>query len=144
MAAYYKTQGLSLLDKLASIFNEHGYYFNSQKSFSFEGQTGMQKMENIMENLRNKPPKQISQYNVIAVSDYLKSTKTDVNGNVSKIELPKSNVIEFLLDGGSKVILRPSGTEPKIKVYLIAVDNNKDLATTTLKDIENSAENLLK
>ncbi|MBQ6815682.1 MAG: phospho-sugar mutase [Clostridia bacterium] len=144
MAAYYKTQGLSLLDKLASIFNEHGYYFNSQKSFSFEGQTGMQKMENIMENLRNNPPKQISQYNVIAVSDYLKSTKTDVNGNVSKIELPKSNVIEFLLDGGSKVILRPSGTEPKIKVYLIAVDNNKDLATTKLKDIENSAENLLK
>ena len=144
MAAYYKTQGLTLLDKLASIFNEHGYYFNSQKSFSFEGQTGMQKMENIMENLRNNPPKQISQYNVIAVSDYLKSTKTDVNGNVSKIELPKSNVIEFLLDGGSKVILRPSGTEPKIKVYLIAVDNNKDLATTKLKDIENSAENLLK
>ncbi len=144
MAAYYKTQGLSLLDKLASIFNEHGYYFNSQKSFSFEGQTGMQKMENIMENLRNNPPKQISQYNVIAVSDYLKSTKTDIDGNITKIDLPKSNVIEFVLEGGSKVILRPSGTEPKIKVYLIAVDNNKDLATTKLKDIENSAENLLK
>lgn len=144
MAAYYKTQGLTLLDKLASIFKEHGYYLNAQKSFSFEGQAGMKKMENIMENLRNNPPKEISQNKVIAVSDYLKSTKTDVDGNITKIDLPKSNVIEFLIDGGSKVILRPSGTEPKIKVYLMAVDNNKDLATKKLKDIENSAENLLK
>lgn len=145
MAAYYKQKGLSLLDQLDLIFKKYGYFLNSQKSFAFEGQSGMETMKKIMDNLHNNPPTKIADSDIIIIEDYEKSIKTDfTNGNSSVITLPKSNVVAFTLNDGCKVIFRPSGTEPKIKIYICAYDSDKKVATEKLSQLENTVAELLK
>ena len=122
MAAFYKAQGKTLLERMNELYNEYGYYLHRQLSFAYEGQSGMETMNEIMTSLRNDPPKAIGGYNVTVVNDYLTSKSTCIKcGETKEITLPKSNVIGFELDGGNSVIVRPSGTEPKIKIYLSAV-----------------------
>lgn len=122
MAAFYKSKGITLLDKMNELYKEFGYFMHKQLSFAYEGQSGMETMQAIMTSLRNNTPEKIGSYKVIAKSDYLESVCTNiVSGEASKIDLPKSNVIGFDLEGGNSVIARPSGTEPKIKFYLTAV-----------------------
>ncbi len=129
MAAYYKSKGITLLDQLDNLFKKYGYYINSQKSFAFEGQSGMQAMGKIMSTLRTCPPEKIGERKVVKIEDYETSRATDVlSGNESVITLPKSNVIAFTLEDNSKVIFRPSGTEPKIKIYICATDAVKQTA----------------
>jgi len=145
MAAYYKQKGLSLLDQLDLIFKKYGYFLNSQKSFAFEGQSGMETMKQIMNNLHINPPAKIANSAVIIIEDYEKSLKTDLlNGSETKITLPKSNVVAFTLSDSSKVIFRPSGTEPKIKIYICAYDTDKKVATEKLSQLENTVAELLK
>lgn len=122
MAAYYKTLGKTLLDVLYELYEKHGYYYASQKSFTCEGQSGMEKISGIMEELRSNSPKEICGKRVVKINDYGKSVSHDtVNGSKSALTLPKSNVIGFYLEDGSSLIVRPSGTEPKIKLYIEAV-----------------------
>ena len=124
----------TLLDKMNEIYSEYGCYLHRQLSFAYEGQSGMETMNEIMTSLRNEPPKTIGGYNVTVVNDYLTSKSTCIKcGEVKEITLPKSNVIGFELDGGNSVIVRPSGTEPKIKVYLSAVGESAD-ATSAICD----------
>lgn len=133
MAAFYKSKGITLLDKMNELYKTYGYYHHKQLSFAYEGQSGMETMNSIMTSLRNEPPKSIGGYDVISVQDYLKSTSTDVkSGKTTEITLPKSNVIGFTLSDGNSAIVRPSGTEPKIKIYLTAVgkDNDETLEIT--------------
>lgn len=145
MAAYYKSKNLSLLDKLNSLFEEHGYYLNAQRSFTFEGQSGMAAMAEIMNSLRNSPPSEIAGIKIVGIDDYGTCVSTNtLTGKTEAINLPKSNVISFVLEDSSKVIFRPSGTEPKIKIYICCVDATKDSAAAKLEEITLSAENLLK
>ena len=117
MAAYYKTKNMNLVDVMNSLYDKFGYYCNEVKSYTFEGAQGMEKMAQIMDTLRQNPPKTIGDFIVTAVSDYKTSKITFTDGKEEKIELPKSNVLAFALENGNKVIVRPSGTEPKIKFY---------------------------
>ena len=109
MTAWYKAKGQTLAQAMDALYEKYGYYRNDLASFTFEGAEGMQKMASIMENLRANPPKTLDGKAVVKVVDY----QTGVNG------LPKSNVLEFQTDA-TKVLVRPSGTEPKVKVYLSA------------------------
>ncbi len=144
MAAYYKKQGMTLLEKLDSLFKKYGYYINVQRSFAFEGETGMNKMTEIMQNLRNNPVSEISGKKVVCFKDYSAQTVTDkISGQIKSTGLPKSNVIEFVLEDQSKVIFRPSGTEPKIKIYICAVANNSSSANEKIEGFAKDAEAMM-
>ena len=129
MAAFYKTQGMNLVDVMNSLYDEFGYYSNVVESYTFEGAAGMEKMASIMDELRSNPPKEIAGMPVVSISDYKTSTVTYTDGFASeKIDLPKSNVLAFCLENGNKVIVRPSGTEPKIKAYITAIGTDRQSA----------------
>ena len=115
-ASAYKLEGKTLCDVLEEIYAKHGIYLNYVSNFSFEGADGMKQMADIMSKLSQNPPAAISGIAVTAVTNYQDSTKTE-NGVQSKISLPKSNVLEYGMKNGCTVIVRPSGTEPKIKIY---------------------------
>ena len=127
MAAFYKTQGKTLLTALDEIYQKYGYYFCTQKSFTCEGQSGMMKINNIMEDLRENIPQTIADIKVVKFNDYNNSlTLNTVTGEKNTLTLPKSNVICFFLEDDSSIIVRPSGTEPKIKLYISAVDSTAE------------------
>ena len=117
MAAYYRSIGSSVKQRMEEIYAKYGRYLNKVDSFEFPGLSGMDKMAGIMTALRNDPPAQIGGYAVTQVVDY---TKTEETG------LPSANVLVYTLEGGATVIVRPSGTEPKIKTYFTTL--GKDLA----------------
>lgn len=144
MAAYYKTKNMNLVDVMNSLYDKFGYYCNEVKSYTFEGAEGMEKMAQIMDTLRQNPPKAIGDFIVTAVSDYKTSKITFTDGKEEKIELPKSNVLAFALENGNKVIVRPSGTEPKIKAYLTAIGNDKESASKIAKTLESAADEFMK
>ena len=117
MAAYYRSIGSSIKERLESIYAKYGRYLNKVDSFEFPGLSGMDKMAGIMTTLRQDPPAEIGGYPVVKTVDY---TKTEETG------LPAANVLVYTLEGGATVIVRPSGTEPKIKTYFTTL--GKDLA----------------
>jgi phosphoglucomutase len=119
MAAYCKKQGITLYDYLQNLYKEYGYYVNKLLNFAFEGADGMMKMAAMMDTLRKEPPRTIGGQEVAAISDYLRGITVNVKtGEETKISLPSSNVLTFILPNENKVIVRPSGTEPKIKIYI--------------------------
>ena len=144
MAAYYKTKNMNLVDVMNSLYDKFGYYCNEVKSYTFEGAQGMEKMAQIMDTLRQNPPKTIGDFIVTAVSDYKTSKITFTDGKEEKIELPKSNVLAFALENGNKVIVRPSGTEPKIKAYLTAIGNDKESASKIAKTLVSASVELMR
>ena len=117
MAAYYRSIGSSIKERLEAIYAQFGRYLNKVDSFEFPGLSGMDKMAAIMDSLRKDPPAEIGGYKVTKVTDYEKSEETG---------LPAANVLIYALDGGATVVVRPSGTEPKIKTYFTTL--GKDLA----------------
>lgn len=141
MAAYYKAQDKTLIDVMNGLYDEFGYYCNTVQSYTFEGASGMEKMAAIMDGLRVNKPSSFAGYEVTKIDDYKTSKSTDVKtGEESEITLPKSNVLAYTLTDGNKVIVRPSGTEPKIKAYITAVgtseENAKQIAQKLLKDAD--------
>ena len=116
MAAYYRSIGSSIKERLEAIYAKFGRYLNKVDSYEFPGLSGMEKMSGIMDSLRKNPPAEIGGYNVVSVTDYQDSEKTG---------LPKANVLIYALEGGATVVVRPSGTEPKIKTYFTTL--GKDL-----------------
>ncbi len=144
MVAYYKKQGITLVEILDNIYKKYGYYYCSQKSYTFEGETGMKHIAEIMDNLRNTPPKSILGNKIIKICDYDNSLETDVITNSTKaINLPKSNVLSFTCSDGSSLIARPSGTEPKIKFYLSSVDETHELCSEKLTALEEFTKELI-
>lgn len=127
MAAYYRKNGKSLYEVMNSVYEEYGYYINRTLSFEFEGASGMEKMADIMSNLRDNPPAEVSGIEVVATADYKLSVAKDLkSGTEEVINLPKSNVLSYSLADGGAVIVRPSGTEPKIKLYLTSVGKTRE------------------
>lgn len=117
MTAWYKAKGMTLAEAMDALYQKYGYYRNDLASFTFEGAEGMQKMAAIMENLRACPPQTLDGSAVTKVVDY----QAGVN------DLPKSNVLEFQT-ASAMVLVRPSGTEPKVKVYLSSRASNMEHA----------------
>lgn len=144
MASYYKLKGISLKQFMDGIYEKYGMYLNTVLNFSFEGATGMQKMADMMNDLRANPPKEIAGAPVVKMSDYkLSVTKDAVSGEETEINLPKSNVLSFVLPDNSKVIVRPSGTEPKIKVYITACGNSREDSTAKSENIASDMSKIL-
>ncbi len=122
MTAYYKSQGKDLITVLDDIYKQYGYCLCVQKSFACEGQSGMAKIQEIMAGLRQNTPKEISKIEVVEFKDYKASLGVNLEtGEETVINLPKADVLSFGLKCGSSVIVRPSGTEPKIKIYVNAI-----------------------
>lgn len=130
MFAYYKSQGISLIDVLNELYQKYGYCLNTLHSYTFEGAEGFQKMQTIMRRLRENALKNIGKKNVIEVKDYLAGID----------RLPKSDVLKYLLEGNTSIVIRPSGTEPKLKVYLsVSAKNHEDAEmseVSMVKDLE--------
>lgn len=144
MAAYYKRKGMSLYDFMQSIYKKYGMYLNTLLNFNFEGAAGMQKMQDMMTSLRNNPPKEIAGERVRLISDYETSvTKDTATGEETPITLPKSNVLSYRLDGATGVIVRPSGTEPKIKIYVTSVADTRENAQAKADQIAADMEKAL-
>ena len=144
MAAYYKKQGLSLAQVIDGMYKEFGYYLNQTFAFEFEGAAGMQKMAAMMESVRANIPEAIDGYKVIKVSDYQLKTETDLlTGTVEALTLPTSNVIALHLENDNAVIFRPSGTEPKIKLYVTAVGADKSKAAEVCEGLVKSSKEIL-
>ena len=138
MAYDYRKQGMTLVDAMDALYRKYGYYENSQVSFGFEGEDGMIQMEKIMENLRAKAPKEVAGCKVAGWSDYETSQRCD-GGTMSAIALPKSNVLEYRLENGSKLTVRPSGTEPKIKIYISAKGANAEESASLIEKLKETA-----
>lgn len=145
MAAYYKAQGKSLAEVMDSIYDEFGYYFNTVSSYTFEGASGMEKMAAIMDGLRADAPESFGGMEVTVVDDYKTSVSTNLTDSSSKtIELPKSNVLAYTLTDGNKIIVRPSGTEPKIKAYITAIGKDREQAQLIADKLLADADALMK
>ena len=118
MAAFYRTKGISMMQARENLYKKYGVFKHSQESFAFEGVSGMHKMQEIMKSLRTNAPKEIGGLPVIGTADYLAGTISDAQtGETKPTGLPQSDVVSFFLPGHASVIVRPSGTEPKIKAY---------------------------
>ena len=133
MAAYYRSIGSSIKERLEAIYAKFGRYLNKTDSFEFPGLSGMDKMADIMRSLRQNPPKEIAGYAVTRVTDYEKPEQTG---------LPAANVLVYGLEGGATVVIRPSGTEPKIKAYYTTLGKNLEEAQAQ-KDTLASAVKLI-
>ncbi len=144
MVAFYKSQGKTLIDVLDELYKKYGYYFSSQKSFTCEGISGMEKISGIMESLRQTPPTVVGDTKVVTFKDYQNSVSVDIStGEKTVLTLPKSNVLGFYLQDGSSLIVRPSGTEPKIKLYSNAVGKTEQDAKEKRILLENEGSKLL-
>lgn len=145
MAAYYKAQDKSLAEVMDSIYDEFGYYFNTVSSYTFEGASGMEKMAAIMDGLRADAPESFGGMEVTVVDDYKTSVSTNLTDSSTKtIELPKSNVLAYTLTDGNKIIVRPSGTEPKIKAYITAIGKDREQAQLIADKLLADADALMK
>ena len=145
MAAFYSKQGKNLVEVLNGLYETYGYYLCTQQSFAFEGEQGMTEMKALMESLREHPAAVIGEDKVLGFGDYLRSVHTDmVTGEKTEITLPKSDVLMYEMENGCKAVIRPSGTEPKIKIYYFVVRENESSAREKEKELQNSFTKLLR
>ena len=117
MAAYYRSVGSSIMQALQEIYQKHGYYYAKVMSYEFTGFKAMEEMATIMNRLRKDPMTAVDGQKVIEVVDYEEETG-----------LPKANVLSYHFESGTQVMVRPSGTEPKLKIYLTVVGKNQEVA----------------
>ncbi|MBR6407267.1 MAG: phospho-sugar mutase [Clostridia bacterium] len=144
MAGYYKIKGRTLVDVMNELYNEFGYYYNAVTEIVKEGADGMAQLAGIMASLRDNAPSEIAGYKVLSVSDYKLSEKTDVaTGEKTVIDLPKSDVLAYDLEGGNQVIARPSGTEPKLKAYYTSKGTDRENAVDIQKSLAEDFSKLL-
>ena len=127
MAAYYKSRGLTLYEGLLELYEKYGYYLEDLKSITLEGRAGSEKIQSILNDLRENPPTHIGGYKIIKMEDFLKQDK-----------LPKANVLKLHIEGDSWMALRPSGTEPKLKIYCGVKDISLEKSRTKLDVLINA------
>jgi len=135
MACAYRLKGMTLLDALEDIYKEYGCYREEVRSFSFAGREGMETMANLMANLRANPPKEVAGNKVEAVVDYKSGIATAADGTQTTIDFPKANMIEVLLSGKERFIMRPSGTEPKVKLYFGVRGEDQEKAKARIDEL---------
>ena len=144
MASYYRKQGLTLLQRMEQLYQEHGFYRNALVNVAFEGEQGMHDMQKLMAGLRECPPKTIAGIPVVACADYGQRVATDlITGDRIPLTLPKSDVLAYTLEGGLGLIIRPSGTEPKVKAYITAIGDTPAAAAEMEAKLCAEAEKLM-
>ena len=144
-AAYYKSMGITLWDQMLNIFKKYGYYNEGQVSITLEGSSGAEKIKQMMDNLRNNLPVKIGKYNVLVFKDFLNNIVKDMaTGNITETGLPKSNVLYFDLEDDAWCCVRPSGTEPKIKLYFGIKSNSLENAKRDLEELKNAMCEIVK
>ena len=144
-AAYYKSKGITLYDQMLNIYKEYGYYMEDTVAITLEGKDGAEQIKNIMEKVRNNPPNVVGEKHVIKFIDYKKEIKINMqNGKEEKTNLPNSNVLYLELENDNWCCIRPSGTEPKIKVYIGAKGESMQEAQKIMQNLEEEAQKLLK
>ena len=144
-ACYYKSKGKTLWDAMNDIYEKYGYYKETQVSIVMEGAEGAQKIKDMMTNMRNTDIEKIGDYKVLTFKDVDKDiVKNMQTGEVTKTGLPKSNVLYYELENNSWCCVRPSGTEPKIKLYMGVKGSSTDDASKKLEDLKNAMTNIVK
>ena len=144
-AAYYKSKGLTLWDQMQNIYEKYGHYKEEQVSIVLEGADGAEKIKEMMTNMRNKDVEKIGAYKVLEFKDVERDyTKNMVTGEEGKTGLPKSNVLYYQLEDNSWCCVRPSGTEPKIKLYMGVKGKNEEDAINKLTDLKQAMETLVR
>ena len=138
-AAYYKENGISLWEQMQNIYKKYGFYKEGVKQITLEGIDGADKIKNIMSNLRENAPKKFGNFQVEKIRDYENQTILDLKTNtIEKIDMPKSNVLYYVLSNDAWLAVRPSGTEPKIKYYIGVKGNSQEEADKMLEELENN------
>jgi phosphoglucomutase len=138
MAAYYKSKDMSLYEGLQELWEKYGYFHEELKSVEAEGKEGMEQIAQLMEGLRQTPPKELAGVKVVVIEDYKESKSYNLMDNsISPIELPVSDVLRYTLEDESWFAIRPSGTEPKVKLYFSVIGQS-------VEDAKNKMEKLIK
>lgn len=145
MAAYYHSKGMSLYDALINLYDEYGYYLEDLKSITLEGKDGFERIQKIMSYFSNNRFDSIANKDVLSIEDYKLQKRTYLNDpeNPESIDLPKSDVVKFILHDSAWVCLRPSGTEPKLKIYAAYKGDSLDESQKNLQQIISWVENLI-
>ncbi|WP_270599953.1 phospho-sugar mutase [Clostridium baratii] len=137
MTLYYKSKGLSLYEGLINLCEKYGYYKENLISIELKGKEGEERIKACLDNLRKNPIKDINGVKVKTFFDYKESIEKDLeSGEIKEVKLPKSNVLKYVLEDGSWFVVRPSGTEPKMKVYLAVVGSNLEDSNNKIKEFE--------
>lgn len=137
MTLYYKSKGLSLYEGFINLCEKYGYYKENLISIELKGKEGQEKIRACLDNLRENPIKYINRVKVKTFFDYKESIEKDLElGEIKKVKLPKSNVLKYILEDGSWFVVRPSGTEPKMKVYLAVVESDLEDSNKKIKEFE--------
>lgn len=145
MTLYYREKGITLSEQMENIYKKYGYYIEYVESVVMEGMDGSAKISGIMDNLRADTPKVVAGKKVTAVRDYKTSVRTDIaSGNTEKILLPKSDVVYLELEDGNNFVVRPSGTEPKIKLYCLMRGKDKAEAEALVEAVKADIKNIVK
>ncbi len=144
MAAFYKAQGRTLYEVMQDLYSEFGYYLNTVVSVTREGADGMKEIAGMMASLRENPPAEIAGQAIVRMGDYQASRAKDLKtGAEEVIDLPQSDVLSYVLENGAKVIIRPSGTEPKIKFYYTAKAESREDAQAFTREMDDCVHKLL-
>lgn len=145
MAAYYKLKGMSLYDALIQLFEKYGYSIEGINSFTLEGKDGLMKIKSAMSAMRSTKYESFGDFKVKAIRDYQNSVRTLIKeGTTEKLRLPESDVLYFEIDDGSWFCVRPSGTEPKIKIYYGVSEKTLELSKAKLEKLTNSVLEVIK
>ncbi len=143
MAAHYHLAGMTLYDALQSLFEKYGYFFEKTVYINLPGLDGLARMAELMKSLRSHPPAEIGGYEVLRITDYRQGTVLDTrSGELSKTKLSGSDTIYFELEGNSCFIVRPSGTEPKVKVYIMVEGSDAGECELKLRNCEEYVKSL--
>ena len=135
MACYYENKNIKLYDVLQDLYKKFGYFVEVSKSIAFGGVNGMAEMKAVMDKLRNRPINNIAGNPVVKFMDFSKSVSKNIDGTEETIELPKSNVLKFMLSEDEWCCVRPSGTEPKLKIYVSVKGDTQELAKTKNQNV---------
>ena len=143
MCLYYEEKGMTVYDRLQSIFGSYGYYIEQNQSVEYKGLDGMEKMANVMKALREKTVEAIGEEKVVSTADYKKGIKVYPDGREEKLTLPTTNAMYYELSDRQFVCVRPSGTEPKLKLYVLVFSDNKEKATEKANDTMRAIKEIL-
>jgi phosphoglucomutase len=145
MAAYYKSRQMSLYDGLQEVFQKYGYSLEGITSFTLQGKEGVEKIKDTMSRLREERPVKFKNWDVAAIRDYLVGVRYDIiGGEKNALTLPESDVLYFEMKDGSWFCIRPSGTEPKIKIYYGVSDSSIDSSKAKLEDLQDGILTVIK
>jgi len=145
MAAAYKVQGLTLVDRLEQLMHEHGYYLQDLVSYSFATSIEAEKSREFIKEMQTTPITSIGEERVVQVLDYQASIKLDLlTKERNKIDLPKEGVLQWITEEGSKITLRPSGTEPKMKLYIEVCDSSEEQAKARIEQLKEAFDEMVR